>query len=90
MLVTQANASERLGAVIVLREAKEKLQKLEVVWVDQGYSGKHFAANVKKVCGEKVRVEVIKRNSKEFEILPKRWVEWGDSLLLPIDPGAPY
>ena len=34
MLVTEANASERLGAAIVLHEAKEKLQKLEVVWVD--------------------------------------------------------
>ena len=51
MLVTEANASERLGAIIVLHEAKEKLQKLEVVWVDQGYSGNNFAENVKKVCG---------------------------------------
>jgi len=74
MLVTEANASERLGAVIVLHEAKEKLQKLEVVWVDQGYSGSNFASNVKKVCGDQVRVEVIKRNSKEFKILPKRWI----------------
>ncbi len=74
MLVTEANASERLGAVIVLHEAKEKLQKLKVVWVDQGYSGPNFAENVKKVCGEKIRVEVIKRNSKEFEVLPKRWI----------------
>ena len=74
MLVTEAFASERLGAVIVLHEAKEKLEKLEVIWVDQGYSGKNFAANVKKVCGEKVRVEVIKRNSFEFEVLPRRWI----------------
>ncbi len=42
--------------------------------LDLGYSGKNFAENVKKVCGEKVRVEVIKRNSKDFEILPKRWI----------------
>ncbi|WP_080570092.1 transposase [Anaplasma marginale] len=54
--------------------SKEKLEKLKVVWVDQGYSGPNFAENVKKVCGEQVRVEVIKRNSKEFEILPKRWI----------------
>ncbi len=37
--MTEANASERLGAVIVLDEAIEELSKLEVVWVDQGYSG---------------------------------------------------
>ncbi len=54
MLITEANASERLGAIIVLHEASKKLQKLEVVWVDQGYSGENFAQNVQKVCGEKV------------------------------------
>ncbi len=43
VLVTEANASERLGAVVVLHEAVEELSKLEVVWVDQGYSGENFA-----------------------------------------------
>lgn len=64
VLVTQANASERLGAVVVLHEAAVELSKLEVVWVDQGYSGENFAQAVKKVCKEQVRVEVI---SKELE-----------------------
>jgi putative transposase len=45
-----------------------------VVWVDQGYSRKNFAQAVKQVCGDSVRVEVIKRKSKELEILPKRWI----------------
>lgn len=31
VLVTEANASERLGAVVVLEEAGEKLSKLQVV-----------------------------------------------------------
>ena len=65
---------ERLGAVIVLHQAKEKLEKLEVVWVNQGYSGPNFEANVKKICVDQVRVEVIKRSSKEFEVLAKRWI----------------
>ncbi len=43
VLVTEVNASERLGTVVVLDEAKEKLSKLELIWVDQGYSGKNFA-----------------------------------------------
>jgi len=72
VLVTEANASERLGAVVVLDEAKEKLTQLRVVWVDQGYSGKKFANAVQQVCGEGVRVEVIKRTSETFEQLPKR------------------
>jgi putative transposase len=74
VLVTEANASERLGAVVVLHEAAEELSKLEVVWVDQGYSGKNFAQAVKQVCGQQVRVEVIERISKTFERLPKRWI----------------
>lgn len=74
VLVTEANASERLGAVVVLEQAAEKLGRLQVVWVDQGYSGENFAQAVRQVCGQQVRVEVIKRTSKTFEILPKRWI----------------
>ncbi len=74
VLVTQANASELLGAVVVLHEAAEELSRLEVVWVDLGYSGENFAQAVKQVCGEQVRVEVIERISKAFERLPKRWI----------------
>lgn len=72
--MTEANASERLGAIVVLDEAVEELSRLSVVWVDQGYSGKNFATAVKQVCGEQVRVEVIERISKTFERLPKRWI----------------
>lgn len=74
MLVTEANASERLGAVVVLSEAKNLLSRLEVVWVDMGYSGKNFPLAVEQVCGPGVRVEVIARTLKSFERLPKRWI----------------
>jgi putative transposase len=74
VLVTEANASERLGAIIVLDEAQEKLSQLKVIWVDQGYSGQNFANAVQQVCGEQVQVEVIERISKTFEPLPKRWI----------------
>ncbi len=60
--------------MVVLDEAKEKLSQLEVIWVDQGYSGKNFANAVKQVCGELVRVEVIARTADTFEQLPKRWI----------------
>ena len=45
----------------MLDEAQDQLSRLEVVWVDQGYSGKNFAHAVVQVCGEQVRVEVIER-----------------------------
>lgn len=74
MLVSEANGSERLGAIVVLHEAKDQLRELKVIWVDQGYCGENFAHAVQQVCGEQVQVEVIERTSKEFETLPKRWI----------------
>lgn len=74
VLVTEANASERLGAVIVLAQQQDRLSRLKVVWVDQGYSGKRFAEAVKLICGKDVQVDVIKRSSTTFEHLPKRWI----------------
>lgn len=60
--------------MVVLDEAKEKLSKLELIWVDSGYCGKNFANALKQVCGERVRVEVIERTAKMFERLPRRWI----------------
>jgi len=74
VLVTEANASERLGAAVVFHEAKEHLSRLKVVWVDQGYSGENFAQAIRQICGQSVQVEVIKRSSQTFEVLPKRWL----------------
>ena len=71
VLVTEANASEQLGAVVVPHEEIDKLSRLEVIWVDQGYSGPNFKRAVQQVCGEKARVEVIERESKEFEVLSR-------------------
>ncbi len=36
VVVTEANASERLGAVGGLEKEPEKLSRLEVIWVDPG------------------------------------------------------
>ena len=74
VVVTEANTSERLGAVFVLSETIEKLSRLKVLWVDQGYSGPNFQRAVQQVCGETVKVDVIERQSKGFEVLPKRWI----------------
>jgi putative transposase len=72
VLVSEANASERLGAAVVLHEASDELALTKVLWVDQGYSGNNFARVVEQICG--ARVEVIERIAKTFEILPKRWI----------------
>ena len=74
VLVTEANGAERLGALVVLEEAKEKLRNLKRLWVDAGYSGENFRRSVQAVCGKEVEVEVIRRQSVGFEVLPKRWI----------------
>ncbi len=51
VLVTEANALERLGAVVVLDENWGRLSRLEVVRVDQGFSEENFTRAVRQVCG---------------------------------------
>jgi len=64
--------SERLGGVVLVHDASEKIRNLELIWVDSGYSGPKFQTRIAQLIGAKV--EVIKRNKKEFEVLPRRWV----------------
>ena len=72
VVVTEANASERLGATVALLEECCDAKELELIWVDSGYSGENFAQAVMVICGAKV--EVVKRVKDGFEVLPRRWV----------------
>lgn len=72
VLVTEASIPERLGAAALLLEFVERLPRLLLIWVDQGYSGQRFAQAVDSLLGAKV--EVVKRQSQSFEVLPRRWV----------------
>ena len=46
MVVTEANAPERLIAIACLMEQLQELSELELIWVDGGYSGENFACVV--------------------------------------------
>ena len=73
LVVLEARAKERLGGAIVLLEAAEEVKTSIVqLWVDQGFSGKNFARVVGQLA--QAEVEVICRQSKDFEVLPKRWI----------------
>uniref|UniRef100_B8HZJ7 Transposase IS4 family protein n=1 Tax=Cyanothece sp. (strain PCC 7425 / ATCC 29141) TaxID=395961 RepID=B8HZJ7_CYAP4 len=76
VVVTQANAGERLVTAYALMELVEQcpkvLQKVKLLWVDGGYSGDAFALAVWLMI--QARVEVISRRSEGFEVLPKRWI----------------
>lgn len=72
VVVTEANSQDRLGAAVILMESAVKQENLQLIWVDAGYCGERFAQAVSEICGAKV--EVVKRNSAEFKVLPRRWV----------------
>ena len=59
---------------MVFHKVRERLSRLEVVWVDQGYCGENFAHAIRQVCGDSVSLEVIERTCKTFEVLTKRWI----------------
>jgi len=76
VVVAEANGGERVlaayGLMELLEEYPEVLEQVEVIWVDAGYSGGKFALVVWLML--QARVEVMKRLTEQFEILPKRWV----------------
>ena len=46
VIVTEANGSERTNGLALLLEYPENLEKLELIWVDQGYTGENFRKRV--------------------------------------------
>ncbi|WP_157072193.1 IS5 family transposase [Picosynechococcus sp. PCC 73109] len=76
VMVSEGNSSERtfaLAAVMELREQQQQmLKRLRLMWVDAGYRGGRFALSLWLMV--QAKVEVISRNSKEFMVLPKRWI----------------
>ena len=75
VVVAEANGSERvLAATAVLQLLEEEpyiVDKLQLLWVDSGYKGDRFALSIWLMI--QAKVEVIKRETKEFKVLPKRW-----------------
>ena len=72
VIVTEANFPERLGGVVLVSQANEHLDKLKIIWVDSGYSGANLARAISAI--NEAKVEVLKREHKEFEVMPRRWV----------------
>ena len=71
--VTTANVTDRDGAILLAKNAKENLSAVLKLLVDGGYSGKKFALSIKKIIG--AEVEVVKRSELHtFKVIPKRWV----------------
>ncbi|MEM8777713.1 MAG: transposase [Cyanobacteria bacterium P01_G01_bin.49] len=72
VIVTEANGSERTNDLALLLESQDNLDNLELIWVDQGYSGDRFKKGVEHLSS--ATVEVFKREGKGFQLLSPRWV----------------
>ena len=72
VIVTEANGSERINGLGLLLESQENLDRLELIWVDQGYQGARFKRGVENLTS--ANVEVMKREGKGFQLLARRWV----------------
>lgn len=75
VVVHKADIQERAGAkLLLLRALKRGFERLHLIWVDGGYSGKPFFNWVLKHCGW--LIEVVKRSddAEGFVVLPRRWV----------------
>ena len=72
VIVTEANGSERINGLALLVESEENLERLELIWVDQGYQGTRFETGVEHLSSAKV--EVMRREGKGFQLLARRWV----------------
>jgi putative transposase len=74
VLVTEANVPERDGARWLLTTLGERCPRLDVGWVDGGFSGQAFQQDILERTG--IRLEVLKRaeSAKGFVKLAIRWV----------------
>jgi transposase len=72
--VTAANEQERAQLGAVLAEVQEATgEKIQVAFVDQGYTGEEPAAQAAK-AGVRLIVVKLKEAKRGFILLPRRWV----------------
>lgn len=71
VVVHSAGVQDRDGALRVLARATLDFVRLRIVRADGGYAGR-LVDWTKQACGW--TLEIIRRTSRGFEVLPKRWV----------------
>lgn len=69
--VTTANITDRTAASTIIGKIAEEFPEISKFWADGGYAGKlvDFVSDAYNVI-----LEIVKRNSKEFKVLPWRWI----------------
>ena len=73
--ISTADLTDRKGALEALKRCKSGLSRVQSLLADRGYTGQPFEKDVKNILGDKVTVQIAKRNELHtFAVIPKRWV----------------
>ena len=73
VLVTEADMTDREGALRLLLTLRGIVQRLQRIWADGGYRGA-FIETVQHLCGWMVDIVLRSDDTKGFQVLPKRWI----------------
>ena len=73
VLVTEAEMTDREGALRLLMLVRGIVYRLKRIWADGGYRGQ-FIETVQRVWGWTVEVVLRSDAVKGFHVLPKRWI----------------
>lgn len=73
VLVTEADMTDRDGALRLLLMVRGIVFRLQRIWADGGYRGQ-FIETVLRVCGWTVEVVLRSDDVSGFQVLPKRWI----------------
>lgn len=69
--ITPASVQDRDGAKLLLKRVRGRFPRLRTIFADGGYAGQ-LVEWVSTMCGW--LLEIVKKTSNGFEVLPKRWI----------------
>ena len=73
VLVTEADMTDRDGALRLLLTLRGILHPLQRIWADGGYRGA-FIETVHRLCHWHVEIILRSDTAQGFQVLPKRWI----------------
>jgi len=74
VVVHAANIFDGKAARLVLQKLFSRLDTVQKIWADGGYTGKEFSKWAKEMFNCDLEVVKKKNRAKGFHVLPRRWV----------------